>query len=92
MQTVTWVWISVALVLGLGAAVAAFLAIGWIADRRERAAYVKTLSVEARARLSGWESVNTDWRLFRASEAAATVKWPETKPEPLPPMRSQHLP
>jgi hypothetical protein len=91
MLAVTWVWVFIALVLGLSAAIAAFLALGWIAERRERAAYVKTLSVEARARLSDWESVNTDWRQFRASEPPTAIRWPKTKPEPLPPMRSQHL-
>jgi hypothetical protein len=69
MQAVAWVWV-IDLVLGLSAAIAAFLALGWIAERRERAAYVMTLSAAARARLSRWESVNIDWRLFQAIEAA----------------------
>ena len=61
----TWVWIASGVGLAL---VAAFLAIGWIAERRERATYIKTLDQPARQRLAAWESVDSNWRTFRDSE------------------------
>lgn len=54
---------------GIFIGLAAFLAIGLtvhlVRDRRERAAFISTLSSAERDQLRGFETINGDWRQFR---------------------------
>ena len=62
----TWLIITLAAL----ALVLAWIALGWWQERRERQAYIATLSPDAAEQLRGAESVGQSWRGFRDLNAA----------------------
>ncbi len=67
-------WIGFLAAIGV-AAIAALFMIGWLLNRRARAAYVATLSESDKERLRGFEIGRGSWRLFRACEADYKQKY-----------------
>jgi hypothetical protein len=51
--------------IGFAACLAIGLTVHLVRDRRQRAAFVSTLSSAEHAQLRGFETVNGDWRQFR---------------------------
>jgi hypothetical protein len=51
--------------IGLAACLAMGLTVYLVRDRRERAAFISTLSSAERDQLRGFETINGDWRQFR---------------------------
>jgi hypothetical protein len=51
--------------IGFAACLAIGLTVHLVRDRRQRAAFISTLSSAERAQLRGFETVNGDWRQFR---------------------------
>lgn len=51
--------------IGFAACLATGLTWHFIYDRRQRSAFVTSLSPELRERLNGFEAIESDWRAFR---------------------------
>lgn len=51
--------------IGFAACIAIGLTVRFIRDRRQRSAYIASLSPALRERLIGFETIEGDWRAFR---------------------------
>jgi hypothetical protein len=60
-----WIGFLVGVAVCLAIGLAGHLIRGWRAERRQRAAFIASLSPSEREALRGFEMVNSDWRTFR---------------------------
>ena len=65
--------------VGSAVCLAILLAVHFIRERRERSAFVASLSPLQRERLGGFETIKGDWRAFRdlSSCKEPPKKWPQ---------------